>query len=358
MKCVVKFKNDSLKSKIISEFIKYENCIIDKNKLILNDILIINFGETIECSSNNMNAINLLLSLACNIGINDDSQFCYVEFDSSIKMILIELDNYVFNNFKLLNVNKEINYIDTKLCELSMIAKMSQWLTSNILIKDKIAKISIKLNDCEFYSNVKNRKELVQKIKNNVLSPISLINEELINDYSNTNINIGKLIKVIKSDNGYKKYSKFINDCKNNISIQYNTNSYFIKFNGGTIEFIMLDENDEYPKVIKLEFLEVNNIDNLVVNSISNLFNIKYIDVNCYINDLYMSPERLIKFYNFDKSELFAEFYKNDTYNITYNLYNKIMKISKQIQINDNFSNEYDNIINYSNKTLEDIKND
>jgi hypothetical protein len=161
--------------------------------------------------------------------------------------------------------------------------------------------------------------------------------------------------KVLKSDNGYKRYSNFMNECNNKLKVIYDEGKkYRCEFNGGKVDFQLLSIGDKYPKKVVLQVEELNEID--VIENLQSNLGFKSIDLISKISNLRLSTYKLLKELNFYKDDDFFIFTNViDNFKAEYDIGSGTMTIKQEFHINESIDKVFfDNSLK---KTKEWINN-
>ena len=315
MKVVLEFFNQDHKSDIIAPFIKMNNCKITKECLIISNVVKIDFKEEyIKCFCMGLNVAELILSSICHIDIGDDNNYGNIEFAKELTDVILQAKINNFDEILQLASTGNVQYINTEEQQLKMSVKLSQWLSASMTVKDNNAYINFKLIDYEVSTNDHSANRFCTRVKQHPLVSAAMLTKYFeFGDEIKLKPNIEYLCfwKMLKSENGYKKYSNFMNECKDIINVEYKDGKkYTCSFDGGKIEFQLIDIGDKYPKKVILQLERANK---LIIESLQKNLNLKTIELVSKITNLKLNSNQLLKdlrFFKADKFFMFENVYK------------------------------------------------
>ena len=315
MKVVLEFFNQDHKSNIIAPFIKLDSCKITKEYLIVPSVVKIDFkSEYIKCFCMGLNVAELILSSVCHIDIGDDNNYGNIEFAKELTDVILQAKINNFDEILQLASTGTIQYINTEEQQLKMTVKLSQWLSAAVVVRNNNAYINFKLVDYEVSTNDHSANRFCTRVKQHPLVSAAMLTKYFeFGDEIKLKPNIEYLCfwKMLKSDNGYKKYSNFMNECKDIINVEYKDGKkYTCSFDGGKIEFQLIDIGDKYPKKVILQLERANK---LIIESLQKNLNLKTIELVSKITNLKLNSNQLLKdlrFFKADKFFMFENVYK------------------------------------------------
>jgi len=345
MKIVIQFLDHTYKSEIITPFLGIENCEATETELVVPKLVKIDYSkENLLCYCFSLNVAEKIISSVCNCTITDTHG--EVKFVNSLYNMVIETEILDFDNILKFVSNYKVQNVNTNNGNLKALIELSEWMTVDLMV-DKKAILNINFKNVIVHDNIKT---FCERVKNHPL--IFLVN---LKQYFNFGIE-RKLIpkiekfcfyKILESANGYKKYSNFINDCKDKIKIEYEEGkSYLCLFDGGKIDFILLNIADEYPKKIIMEIDEINDIELLTI--IQKHFSMNVIDLYAEVINIKFSIDDLLNKMGFEKDNGFFIF-TNKNMNMQYDINNFKLTIKKEIK------NINKNILNLEKEEMEQI---
>ena len=289
MKIIIQFSNQDSKDKIISQFLSYNNCQANEQGMIVPGVVKINYShEGITCYCLSLNTVEMILSNVCQVEVESNNNVGYIRFPSELNGFIFETETLDFNKIMTLFSKGTVNYINTEKKELKASVKLSQWLLFNANIVREKSILHFQFLNYEIKVNDGSAWQFCQRVHDHPLIPVSSLNqyfkfgEEL---KIKPTIEYISFWKVLQSENGYKKYSNVINECKDIANIIYDEGrQYLCEFNGGTIEFQLISIGDKYPKKIIFKAEEIK--DTQVIEILKNNFGIKSIDLVAKISNL------------------------------------------------------------------------
>lgn len=337
MRIILTFSNDDKKSQIIAPFLAMENCQANDNQLIVPGIIKILFDNNqIKCYCLGISVVEKILSNICTIEVSSNNNNGLITFPKSLNGAMMECKILNFKNVMDLCSNGNVLYVNTDNKKLKAIVPLSQWLNANLIIDNEDAFINLEFKDYEINVTDGSAVKFCERVKEHPLISASSLSKYF--DFG-TSIELTPsleymcLWKILKSENGYKKYSNFINECNDKINIEYDEGKkYRCEFNGGKIDFQLLSIGDKYPKKVVLQIHELKEID--ILESLKKNLNFNTIDLMAKIINLKLTTHQLLKELNFYKEEDFFIFVNTiDNFKATYDIANNTMIIKQEFKI-------------------------
>lgn len=357
MKVKIRFNGLENKADVITPFLKFKDCKANDENIIVPNILKINYIDNLTCFCHGLDIAEIILSNICKVVVDDENNHGIISFPNSLIDILIETEIVDFNSIVDLVSNGKVNFINTDKKQLKAIVPLSQWLLADLTINYKQAFIRLKVNNYEINVNDGSALLFCNRVKQNPFISASGLNKYF--DFGDIKlkpkIEYLCLWKMLKSDNGYKKYSNFINECNNDLNIIYDEGKkYKCEFNGGKVEFQLTSISDKYPKkvIVQIESIQQLNI----IKSLQENLNIKNIDLVCKVTNIKLNTNKLLRDLNFYKSDNFFIFENiKDNLKIEYDIASNILNLKQDILLIDLTQKELNSKIDNVNKIINDL---
>ncbi len=355
MKILLEFKDQTCKSEVISPFLSIPECIADEKELTIPSILKINYEHNIKCFCLNFSVAEKILSNICNVESSDN--IGKISFPSSLKCASMQTKIRNFESVMELCSTGKVEYINTENKKMKAVVTLSKWIKADIIVNGFDAFINLIFIDYEINTIDNSASKFCERVKVHPLISANGLNEYFDFGESKELKPITEYVcfwKIIKHDNGYKKYSNFINESKDIMNISYdNEKKYKCEFEGGKIEFKLSNIGDKYPKkvIIKMEEANIN-----ILRNLQKQLNLNSIDLIAKVSNIKISSGTLLNKMNFYKDEEFFIFTnQKESIKITYDIYNNIMNIKQEIKLQDI---KEDSLINAKEKiklTIDDL---
>lgn len=345
MKVLIRFSNHDQKSQVITQFISLKDCIANDNELIIPELIKIDYSnDYIDCFCRSLDVAERILSAIITIQTDNDNNEGVISFPKSLKQVLVESTVLDFNKILELTSSGNVQYVNTDKKSLKATVPLSQWLSANLNIEQQKAYINFKFNDYEINVSDGSALQFCTRVKEH-----PLISVGSLGNYFNfgSEIKLKPIIdyfcfwKVLKSENGYKKYSNFINECNNNINVIYDDGKkYRCEFDGGKIDFHLLSVGDKYPKKVVLQIEELKDIS--IIKTLQKVLNFKSIDLMCRVSNLRLSTTTLLRKLNFYKDDNFFVFTSVlDNLRAEYDIASNVLNVKQEFKINNNIDKDF-----------------
>jgi hypothetical protein len=345
MKILIQFSNQDKKSEIITPFIGLDNCQANDIELTVPGLIKMSYGkETIECFCLGLDVAEKILSSVCNIQLDTHNNNGFISFPKSLTNVMLESRILDFQKVLELASNGSVQYVNTEKKALKAIVPLSQWLSADLSINDSKAYINFKFNNYEINVSDGSAMQFCSRVKQHpLISAASLGNYFDFGSEIKLKPTIDYLCfwKSLKSDNGYKKYSNFINECNDRIKVIYDEGKkYRCEFNGGKVDFQLLSIGDKYPKKVILQFEQLNDIP--TIESLQRCLGFKTIELVGRISNLRLSTYKLLKDLKFYKDDNFFIFSNViDNFRAEYDIGSGILTIRQEFHISDKLDKDY-----------------
>ncbi|MFW6009144.1 MAG: hypothetical protein ACOCP8_07765 [archaeon] len=354
MKILIQFSNQNNKSEVITPFIGLEDCIADDDQLVVPGIIKINYsGNTMECYCFGLDVTEKVLSNICNIEIDSEGNNGIISFPKSLSNVLIQSKIINFNKVLDLSSKGKVQYVNTNKQSLKSLVPLSQWLSADLNVNKQKVFINFKFNDYKINVSDGSAMSFCERVKEHpLISASSLANYFDFGSEIKIKPNIEYLCfwKVLKSPNGYKKYSNFINATKDKINVIYDSKGYSCRFNGGKIDFQLLSMGDKYPKKVLIQIEQLNDPE--ILKNIQSYLNFKNIDLVAKVTNLRLDTMKLLHELNFYKDNDFFIFTNVlDNFEAKYDIGSGMLTIKQSINIENKIEKEF------FNKSIIDINN-
>ena len=352
MKVLLKFFNNDHKSEIITPFLNMQDCIVTDKQLVVPKMVKIVFDESISCYCLSLSIAELILSSICMITTDTDNNIGEITFPRELTDIILEVKTKSFPKVMELASTGKIKYINSKIEEVKMLVPLSQWLSADVNVSEANAYINFKLNDYSINVSDQSATRFCTRVKQHPLIAASMLTEYF--DFGDE-IQLKPVIeylcfwKLLKAENGYKKYANCMNECKSIMNITYDDGKkYRCDFDGGKLEFQLTAIGDKYPNKVILQFDKINLE---VLESLKKNLSLKTIELVCKITSLQLSTNTLLRKLRFFKADNFFMFENvYDNLKAEYDISTNVMLIKREIKL-DNIT---DNDIFI--KTMDDTK--
>ena len=360
MKILLNFFNQDNKDKIIAPFLSINSCEADDNKLVVPNIVKIDYSKSdINCYCLSFTTVEKILSNICTIEIESDNNIGSIKFPSSLNCATLQSKIIDFKSVMDLCSNGKVEYINTEQRKIKASVPLSQWLNADIIINGEDAFINLHFIDYKISVNDGSAAKFCERVKQHpLISANGLSNYFDFGKVAELEPNIEYICfwKVLKSENGYKKYSNFINECNNKMDVIYDDGKkYKCEFEGGKVEFQMLSIGDKYPKKVMLQMQELNYD---ILNSLTKQLNFNTIDLVSKITNIKLNTHTLLKKLNFYKDEDFFIFTNiSNNFKATYDIYNNTLNIKQEFKIQNIDENYLNNSVEEMKKWIEKIIN-
>lgn len=336
MKILLSFSNQNNKSNIIAPFLSMNNCEASDNELIIPGMVKIDYsGNDIKCFCLGFSVVEKILSNICEIEISHDNNIGNIKFPSSLNCAMMQSKIIDFKSVMDLCSSGKVEYINTNDKKIKATVQLSQWINANIVINGDDAFINLYFLNYQINVTDGSATKFCERVKEH-----PLISAGALNNY----FNFGKVAelepvidyicfwKILKSENGYKKYSNFINECNDKLKVEYDEGKkYKCQFDGGKVEFQLLSIGDKYPKKVVLQMQDLN-LD--ILNGLTKQLNFNTIDLVAKVSNLKISTHVLLNKLNFYKDDDFFIFTNVvDNFKATYDIYNNTMNIKQEFKI-------------------------
>lgn len=343
MKILLNFFNQDNKDEIISPFLSMNGCKADDNYLIIPNTIKIDYSKNdINCYCFGFSTVEKILSNICNVEVENDNNVGSINFPNSLNCAVLQSKIIDFTQVMDLCSNGKVEYINTEQKKIKAKVPLSQWLNADIVINGEDAFINLHFISYKIVVNDKSAAKFCERVKQHpLISANGLSNYFDFGKVAELEPNVEYICfwKVLKSDNGYKKYSNFINECNDKLIVTYDEGKkYKCEFDGGKIEFQMLSIGDKYPKKVILQMQKLNYD---ILTSLTKQLNFNTIDLVSKITNIKLSTHTLLKKLNFYKDEDFFIFTNvSNNFKATYDIYNNTLNIKQEFKIQ-NIDEEY-----------------
>lgn len=339
MKILITFSNQEKKPEVITPFLGLDNCDATDTELVVPGVVKIQFHkDNIECFCLGLDIAEKILSNVCTVQVDNSGNNGYISFPKSLNGLTLESKIFDFKKVMELASTGKVQYINTEKKALKAIVPLSQWLSADIVIDDSKAFIHLKFIDYEIMVSDGSALQFVSRVKEH-----PLISAASLGNYFDfgSEIKLKPLIeymcfwKILKSDNGYKKYATFINECKDRITITYDEGrKYRCDFEGGKVDFQLLSIGDKYPKKVTIQIDTLK--DSVVLESLQRCLSFKTIDLVCKVSNLKFSPLKLVQKLHFFKDEDFFVFSNmKEKFKAQYDISGGTMMVKQEFNIAD-----------------------
>lgn len=347
----MQFSNQNKKSEIITPFINLDNCVANDSGLIIPGIIKINYeNKGIDCYCLGLDVAEQILSNICNIEVSSDANNGLITFPKCLSNILIKTNVVDFKGILDLASRGNVKYINTEDRKLKAVIPLSHWLSADISIDRNKAFVNFKFNDYEISVLDGSAANFCNRVKTHPLISASSLSNYF--DFGNEtkikpSIEYICFWKVLKSPNGYKRYSNFINSINDKAKIAYDEGKkYSCKFNGGKIDFQLLNIGDQYPKKVIAQVEDINNESFDILKKLQKHLGFKTIDLVSKVINLNLNVVDLLEELKFYKANNFFIFTnKLENFESTYDIGSCILSVKKTFSLDDNIDendlNEY-----------------
>ena len=168
--------------------------------------------------------VEKILSNICTIEIESDNNIGSIKFPSSLNCATLQSKIIDFKSVMDLCSNGKVEYINTEQRKIKASVPLSQWLNADIIINGEDAFINLHFIDYKISVNDGSAAKFCERVKQHpLISANGLSNYFDFGKVAELEPNIEYICfwKVLKSENGYKKYSNFINECNNKMDVIY-----------------------------------------------------------------------------------------------------------------------------------------
>lgn len=339
MKILIQFSNHDKKSEIITPFIGLDNCNATDSELVVPGIIKIDYSkDNIVCFCLGLDVVEKILSNICNIQVDSSGNGGLITFPKCLSSVMLESKVTDFQSVLELASSGKVEYVNTDKKALKTNVLLSQWLSANLIIDNTKAIINFKFIDYEINVSDGSAMQFCNRVKAHPLISASCLGNYF--DFG-AEVKIKPSIeylcfwKVLKSDNGYKKYSNFMNECNDKIKVLYDEGKkYRCEFDGGKVDFQLLSIGDKYPKKVVLQIDELKDIS--IIESLQKNLGFNSIEFIGKIINLKLTTTKLLKDLKFYKDEDFFVFTNaRDNFKAQYDIGSGTMTIKQEFKIND-----------------------
>lgn len=360
MKILLNFSNQENKADIIAPFLSISNCEANDNNLVIPGTIKIDYSKDgINCYCMGFTVVEKILSNICEIEIGNDNNSGAINFPKSLNCATLQSKIIDFKSVMDLCSTGKVEYVNTDQKKIKAKVQLSQWLNADIMINNEDAFINLHFINYKIDVNDGSAAKFCERVKQHpLISASGLSNYFDFGKVTELEPNIEYICfwKVLKSENGYKKYSNFINECNDKITVEYDEGKkYKCQFDGGKVEFQLLSIADKYPKKVVFQMQELNYD---ILNSLTKQLNFNTIDLVARISNIKLSTHTLLKKLNFYKDEDFFIFTNvTDNFKATYDICNNTMNIKQEFRIQNINKNDLEKSVQKVNKWIETIIN-
>lgn len=345
MKVLIQFSNQDKKSEVITPFISLDNCQATDSELVVPGLIKIDYSKDgIECFCLGLDIAEKILSSVCSIQVGQDNNYGMISFPKSLNGVMLEAGILNFQRVLELAGHGTVQYVNTDKKALKALVPLSQWISADLAVDANKAYIKFKFNDYEINVSDGSAMQFCSRVKQHPLISASGLGNYF--DFGNE-IKLKPTIeylcfwKLLKSDNGYKKYSNFINECNDKIKVVYDEGKkYKCDFKGGKVEFQLLSIGDKYPKKVIMQVEDFHDMD--ILESLQRNLSFKAIDLVGKITNIKLSTSKLLKELNFYKGENFFVFESvKDNLKAEYDIGSGILTVKQEFHLGDTIEKEY-----------------
>lgn len=345
MKILIQFSNQDKKSEVITPFIGLDNCNATDSELVVPGLIKMDYSKDgIECFCLGMDVAENILSSICNVQVGQDNNLGVISFPKSLVGVMLEAGILNFHKVLELAGNGTVQYVNTDKKALKANVPLSQWLSADLAVDSGKAYIKFKFNDYEINVSDGSAMQFCTRVKQHPLISASGLGNYF--DFGNE-IKLKPTIeylcfwKMLKSDNGYKKYSNFMNECSGKIEVIYDEGKkYRCEFDGGKVEFQLLSIGDKYPKKVIMQLEELKDIQ--ILESLQKNLSFKSIDLVGRISNVKLSTDKLLKKLKFYKGENFFVFESvKDNLKAEYDIGSGVLTVKQEFHLGETIDKDY-----------------
>lgn len=339
MKILVQFSNQDNRAEIITPFIGLDGCESTDTELKVPGIVKIDYSKsTVECFCLGLDVVEKILSNICNVKIDSVGNSGMISFPKSLSGVMLETQILDFKRVLELAGNGTVQYVNTQKQSLKATVPLSQWLVADLVVDGAKVYIKFRFLDYEINVNDGSAMQFCNRVKQHpLISVASLGNYFDFGSEISLKPNLDYLLfwKVLKSENGYKKYSNFINEMNDRINVIYDEGKkYRCQFDGGFVDFQLLSMGDKYPKKVVVQIDEIK--DTIIIDNLLKNLGFKTIELVGKVTNLKLRTDKLLhqlKFYKDDNFFVFSSV--RDNLKAEYDIGSGTLSIKQEFHIVD-----------------------
>ena len=314
MKILTIFKSTNLKDKILSN-IESDNMQETSNSIIIPNKLKLEYNTSLKCFCYDLLTTEKIIASTIEVDKNK------LIFNKDLDSVLIECNVFDFNRIQNLSLDKQVSYFNKQNQELKFYIK-DDYLNVEVNVKQNRCFLKLTFDNIDIEKNIQLYEQRIYS------RPLIYLDE--LRDY----LDLGDLEfkpelqyiyyeKILKSDVGFKKYSKFMDQSK--LKFKLINKTYEAKLKSGFLKFTILNLTDKYPN--KIHFRTTDKEDLKYIEELKNFFNINQISLIAKIKNLDLNLDKLKEKDFYKDDEFFIFYHQRDKFKVTYDIFNKTAEI-------------------------------